>query len=93
MQTWATRISDLTSRGMTYAEIGERIGLAPSTVGDLASGRSKSPRGEAAIRLNDLHRERAGNPKQAARERHRPTAASAGATAEAAEVVLTRKAS
>lgn len=27
------------------------------------------------------------------RERHRPTAASAGATAEAAEVVLTRKAS
>ena len=90
MQTWATRISDLTSRGLTYADIGERIGLAPSTVGDLATGRSKSPRGEAAIRLNDLHRERMAEAK---RERHRPTAASAGATAETAEVVLTRKAS
>lgn len=58
MQTWSSRIKDLTSRGMTYADIGEVIGLASSTVGDLASGRSKSPRGEAAIRLNDLHRQR-----------------------------------
>lgn len=58
MHTWASRISDLTSLGMTYADIGASIGLAPSTVGDLASGRSKSPRGEAAIRLNDLHNQR-----------------------------------
>ena len=91
MQTWATRISDLTSRGMTYAEIGEQIGLAPSTIGDLASGRSKSPRGEAAIRLNDLHRERMTAPVEDQHERHRPTAASAGATAEATEAVLTSR--
>ncbi|APG04932.1 hypothetical protein BJI69_14215 [Luteibacter rhizovicinus DSM 16549] len=90
MQTWATRISDLTSRGMTYAEIGERIGLAPSTVGDLASGRSKSPRGEAAIRLNDLHRQRMNQRVEDQHEPHRTSAASAGATAEAAQVVLTR---
>lgn len=58
MQTWASRISDLTSLGMTYADIGAAVGLAPSTVGDLSSGRSKSPRGEAALKLNDLHRQR-----------------------------------
>ncbi len=87
MQAWATRISDLTSRGLTYADIGERIGLAPSTVGDLATGRSKSPRGEAAIRLHDLHRERMAEAK---RERHRSPAVPAGETAEAVPVVLKR---
>jgi hypothetical protein len=67
MQKWATRISDLTSCGLTYTDIGKRIGLAPSSLGDLATGRSKSPRGEAAIRLYDLHRKRMAEAK---RERH-----------------------
>ena len=88
MSTWATRISDLTSRGMTYADIGDAIGLAPSTVGDLASGRSKSPRGDAAVRLSELHRERVGEDDAG---RHRSTAASAGATAEATPAVLKEK--
>lgn len=40
---------------MTYAEIGEAAGVAGSTVGDLATGRSKSPRGDAALKLHHLH--------------------------------------
>lgn len=59
MKTWASIISDLQSAGMTYAEIGSEIGVAGSTVGDLASGRSKSPRGNAAVKLFALHADRA----------------------------------
>lgn len=44
--------------GMTYAQIGEAIGCAGSTVGDLASGRSQSPRAASAIALLKLHSER-----------------------------------
>lgn len=55
MKTWAEIVSDLRDAGMTYAEIGEATGLAGSTVGDLASGRSKSPRGDAALKLHHLH--------------------------------------
>lgn len=45
-------------KGMTYALIGEAIGCAASTVGDLASGRSQSPRAAAAFALLRLHAER-----------------------------------
>ncbi|OOG61424.1 hypothetical protein B0E46_15710 [Rhodanobacter sp. B04] len=55
---WATRINDLQAAGMTYADIAEFTGLAPSTVGDLATGRSKSPRGDSAVRLHELHAEK-----------------------------------
>lgn len=55
MTTWATRINDLQALGMTYAEIAEAAGMAPSSVGDLATGRSKSPRGDSAILLHQLH--------------------------------------
>lgn len=40
---------------MTLAEIGAQAGLATSTVGDLANGRSSSPRGDAALKLYQLH--------------------------------------
>lgn len=43
---------------MTYAQIGEAIGSAGSTVGDLASGRSQSPRAASALALLSLHRSR-----------------------------------
>jgi hypothetical protein len=45
MHTWTSGISDLTSRGLKYADTGVLIRLAPSTVGDFASDRSKSPPG------------------------------------------------
>lgn len=56
---WAEVISDLQIRGMTYAQIGEAIGCAASTVGDLASGRSQSPRAATAFALLKLHSKRA----------------------------------
>jgi len=40
---------------MTLAEIGNEIGLATSSVGDIANGRTESPRGDAAMRLYELH--------------------------------------
>lgn len=59
-KSWAEIISDLQLSGMTYAEIGVAAGCAGSTIGDLASGRSKSPRADSAIRLMRLHAERTG---------------------------------
>lgn len=54
-KSWADIIGELQSEGMTYAQIGEAIGSAGSTVGDLASGRSQSPRAASALALLRLH--------------------------------------
>ncbi|HDS1584981.1 TPA: hypothetical protein QEL08_002734 [Stenotrophomonas maltophilia] len=43
---------------MTYAQIGQAIGAAGSTVGDLATGRSQSPRAASAFALLELHSSR-----------------------------------
>ena len=58
MSTWSIRIRELQQAGMTLAEIGVEVGLATSTIGDLANGWSESPRGEAALKLDKLHRDR-----------------------------------
>lgn len=51
---------------MTLAQIGVEIGLATSSVGDLANGWSESPRGEAALKLDKLHRDRCADQDSAA---------------------------
>ena len=61
MSTWARRIRDLQAVGLKLSDIGERVGLATGSVGDIASGRSSSPRGEAAVKLHDLHRSLCGD--------------------------------
>lgn len=66
MSTWATMIQDLRAAGLTLAQIGERVGLAIGSVGDIASGRTESPRGDAAILLHKLHAETC---KRSTRER------------------------
>lgn len=58
MDTWQTRIEDLQRAKMTLAEIGAEIGLSTSAVGDLATGRTKAPGGDAAVRLYELHQMR-----------------------------------
>ncbi|PKH70284.1 hypothetical protein CXF96_05425 [Stenotrophomonas sp. Betaine-02u-21] len=60
-KSWAEVISELQIKGMTYALIGEAVGCAASTIGDLASGRSQSPRAAAAFALLKLHSERVAN--------------------------------
>ncbi|WP_156785762.1 hypothetical protein [Stenotrophomonas sp. LM091] len=59
-KSWAEVISDLQVKGMTYALIGEAVGCAASTIGDLASGRSQSPRAASAFALLRLHSDRVG---------------------------------
>lgn len=68
-KTWAEIISDLRDSGMTYAEIGVATECAGSTIGDLAIGRSKSPRALTAIKLIALHKkaERSNAKRQKAR--------------------------
>ena len=55
MDSWASRIRDLQDAGMTLAEIGTEVGLSTSSVGDIATGRTESPRGDAALKLHALH--------------------------------------
>lgn len=43
---------------MTLAEIGQEIGLATSSVGDIANEWTKEPGGDAALKLHELHRSR-----------------------------------
>jgi IS30 family transposase len=61
MKTWASRITDLEEAGLSLVEIAHLIGVAPSTVGDLKSERSSEPRGEAALKLDSLHRRKCRN--------------------------------
>ena len=56
MTTWASRISDLLKKGMTLSEIGAEVGLTQSSLSDIKSGRSKEPRGDAAVKLHELHK-------------------------------------
>ena len=65
MVTWASRIQDLRAEGMTLAQLGEQVGLSVPSVLDLEKGRTKSPRGDAAMRLQALHKARARNAKRA----------------------------
>ena len=58
MITWQDRIGALRATGLTLAEIGEKIGLTAQSVCDLEAGRSKSPRGDAAVLLDQLFRTR-----------------------------------
>lgn len=55
MNIWTKRVKDLNASGMTYAEIAAEIHLAPSTVGDLAKGRYKTPGYDSAVALKALH--------------------------------------
>jgi transcriptional regulator with XRE-family HTH domain len=57
MDTWASRIRDLQSVGkLKLSDIAEKIGVSTSSIGDIATGRTKSPRGDAALKLFELHK-------------------------------------
>lgn len=58
LDTWASRIRDLQQAGLTLSDIGSRVGLSTSSIGDIATGRTESPRGDAAIKLFELHKQR-----------------------------------
>lgn len=55
---WQDIISDLNADGMSYSAIAEAVGSRPSTIGDIATGRSTEPRGMTAVLLMRLHEQR-----------------------------------
>lgn len=56
MIDWQKLIQELEALGWTRQELADHSGISYSTLCDLANGRSAEPRGNAAVRLNDLHR-------------------------------------
>lgn len=57
-KSWAEKVGELQASGMTYADIAEATGSRLSTIGSLATGKAKSPRGDLALRLHSLHMRR-----------------------------------
>jgi len=55
MTTWADRIAGLEEAGWSLTKIGDTIELSPQSLSDIKQGRSKEPRGMAAVRLHELH--------------------------------------
>ena len=55
MNIWAQKIADLEAAGWTLTGIGQRIELSPQSLSDIKQGRSKEPRGMAAVSLHSLH--------------------------------------
>jgi hypothetical protein len=56
MTEWTTRVRELNEAGLTYRQIGVECGMTTGGVGDIASGRTKAPRGNSAIKLHNLHK-------------------------------------
>jgi len=54
-KSWSEKVAALQSAGMTYAAIAEATGSRVSTIGSLATGKAKSPRGDLALRLHTLY--------------------------------------
>lgn len=75
MTNWASRIQELREQGgLTLTEIAKRADMPLSTVGDLATGRSKSPRYDAAVRLDRIHSEVCGPKRRRSTDGSRPQA-------------------
>jgi hypothetical protein len=56
MKTWAQRIEDLEAANWSLTAIANAIELSPQSLSDIKQGRSKEPRGMAAVRLWELHK-------------------------------------
>jgi transcriptional regulator with XRE-family HTH domain len=54
-KTWSEKVGALQSSGMTYADIAEATGSKISTIGSIATGAAKSPRGDLALKLHTLY--------------------------------------
>lgn len=53
---WSRIISDLLE-SWTVQQVADRCGLSASAVYDIGSGRTRQPRGDAAVRLHQLHKQ------------------------------------
>ena len=55
MKSWAQRITELEAAGWSLTGIAEDIGSSQQALSELKQGRSKEPRGMAAVKLHALH--------------------------------------
>lgn len=55
MNIWAKRIVELEGKECPLKKISEETGLAVSSLSDIKNGRTKQPRGDAAMKLYELH--------------------------------------
>lgn len=58
MNEWASMIQELRALGLRSREIAEEVGLSPTALSDIASGRTTEPRGMAAVKLYALAKSR-----------------------------------
>ena len=54
--TWQDRIQELKASGMNYASMARSLNVHPSTITDIAYGRTKEPKGDLAVNLHSLHK-------------------------------------
>lgn len=52
---WSDRITELEQAGLSLTTIASEIGVALTTASDIKTGRTKEPRGMAAVKLDKLH--------------------------------------
>ena len=66
MQTpaWKDIVRELMAQGVTQAQQAKHAGLKPSSIGDIATGRSNEPSGWAAVKLYFLHRSHLGGSRK-----------------------------
>ncbi|WLE28046.1 helix-turn-helix domain-containing protein [Xylella fastidiosa subsp. multiplex] len=62
MNIWQTKISKLEAYGFTLSGIARAIGIEPQSVSDIKHGRTKEPRGMAAVKLYQLRPDIFGTP-------------------------------
>lgn len=53
---WKQLISELTRLGVSQAEIATQTGIAPPTISELATGKTREPRWTTGQKLRALHR-------------------------------------
>lgn len=54
MKTWPQKITELESAGWSINAIAAHIGLSAQALSDIKQGRSKEPRGMAAVNLHAM---------------------------------------
>jgi hypothetical protein len=55
MTTWSQRVIELEAAGRSITAIAAEVGMSQQALSDVKAGRSKEPRGMAAVRLHALH--------------------------------------
>jgi len=53
---WQQIVKDIRQEGWTFQKIGDYCGLQRNSIHEIGTGATKEPKGEAAIKLQRLHK-------------------------------------